>query len=461
VKKEHSPTSEQARQRRLEAEKTLRVVSQHTTEEKDGLDPSHTLMATSGEVDDPMEKTLAMGEEAENTIAESGAIFAHDIERAIAARMAEQDASLFDDIESEESVSLVQASVYSASTPLPVRHKNTPKPETATPLPRDVKPAVTCPPQNKVITPLPVGTPVTILDPLIGRYINHYKLIEKIGRGGYGAVYRALQTVLDEDVAIKILHQDYLVDDVVIKRFNREAKALARLNHSGVVRVLDFGLFEGIGFYLVMNYLEGENLSKLVGKKVSPSLQNGLPLERVKDIALQICDVLAYIHKEGILHRDLKPDNIFLDRRSGRERVQLIDFGIVTLEDDERLTKTGHYAGTMRYAAPEQFKDERDYDHRVDLYAFGIILHLMICGHEPFEKEKGISLMYAKMNQKVRTLSELAPERVWSPALEDLMQSIMAKEPEERPKDAAVLWDALGPALDEQARLDEENAFVL
>ncbi|HAA56492.1 MAG TPA: hypothetical protein DCE42_17130, partial [Myxococcales bacterium] len=81
--------------------------------------------------------------------------------------------------------------------------------------------------------------------------------------------------------------------------------------------------------------------------------------------------------------------------------------------------------------------------------------------HEPFEKEKGISLMYAKMNQKVRTLSELAPERVWSPALEDLMQSIMAKEPEERPKDAAVLWDALGPALDEQARLDEENAFVL
>ncbi|MEL6894712.1 MAG: serine/threonine-protein kinase [Planctomycetota bacterium] len=197
-----------------------------------------------------------------------------------------------------------------------------------------------------------------------------------LGSGGMGAVYRAVQTDLDRVVAVKILPESLSQDERFVKRFRREAKALARLDHPGIVRVFGCGVSDGL-CYIVMEYVEGTNLREAMhGDKVDP--------HAALQIVPRICAALAYAHQQGVVHRDIKPENILLAVGGG---VKVADFGLAKLGDapdtsELNLTATGTRLGTVRYMAPEQF-DGVDIDHRADIYSLGVVLYELLTGEVP------------------------------------------------------------------------------
>ncbi|HEY1791222.1 MAG TPA: serine/threonine-protein kinase [Verrucomicrobiae bacterium] len=212
------------------------------------------------------------------------------------------------------------------------------------------------------------------------------EILELIGKGGMGAVYKARQKELDRIVALKILPPSIGSDPAFAERFAREAKALARLNHPGIVTIYDFGRADGL-FYFLMEFVDGVNLRQL--------LQNGRvsPREALA-IVPQICDALQFAHDQGIVHRDIKPENILLDRRG---RVKVADFGLAKLigagsdptaggaagAGSPAQTESGKIMGTPNYMAPEQMENFGDVDHRADIYALGVVFYQMLTGELP------------------------------------------------------------------------------
>jgi len=202
-----------------------------------------------------------------------------------------------------------------------------------------------------------------------------YELEEFIGRGGMGAVYRARHRKLDRPVALKILTSPDPTDPTFAERFAREARALARLDHAGIVGVHDFGEVGGF-YFLVMDYVDGANLREVL---------RGGPMSRndVLSIIPQLCDALQYAHENGVVHRDIKPENILLDQEG---RVRIADFGLAMVATGEfpgvSLTASGHTLGTPHYMAPEQVAGG-GVDHRADLYALGVVLYEMLTGSLP------------------------------------------------------------------------------
>tara|TARA_B100000609_G_C17221485_1_gene440362 strand:- start:6269 stop:8233 length:1965 start_codon:yes stop_codon:yes gene_type:complete len=288
-------------------------------------------------------------------------------------------------------------------------------------------------------------------DPLLGQRIGNYEVVEKIGRGGFGSVYKAQQIFLDESFAIKFLHSEQDVESENTKRFIREARALAQLRHPYIVQILDFGLLEELGFYLVMELLQGKSLADTLKEET-------LSHERILTLVKQLCQVLDFVHNKSVLHRDLKPDNIYLTRSlQGQEEIKLFDFGIAALRQETGdITQTGEYVGTVRYAAPEQLDKDLPMDGRADLYALGVIVYQMLCGTEPFHDFDGISLLYAKLNESVRLLSDLAPERRWAPELELFLQTSLAIHPDKRPANALAFYDAFEKAMKAQQTFEGE-----
>jgi len=202
------------------------------------------------------------------------------------------------------------------------------------------------------------------------------EILELLGQGGMGAVYKARQTKLDRTVAVKILPAEWGKDPAFAERFAREAKALARLSHPHVVAVHDFGECEGL-FYLVMEYVDGANLRNILAN-------GGLAPHEALAIVPQICDALQYAHEEGIVHRDIKPENILLDRKG---RVKIADFGLAKLIDRPRatftLTGSQQVMGTLDYMAPEQRLTPQQVDHRADIYSLGVVIYEMLTGELP------------------------------------------------------------------------------
>jgi predicted Ser/Thr protein kinase len=202
------------------------------------------------------------------------------------------------------------------------------------------------------------------------------ELLELLGRGGMGAVYKARQKHLDRFVALKVIPPEAAKDPAFVERFNREARALARLNHPNIVAVYDFGQVGDV-FYLVMEYVDGVNLRHaLKASRLAPS--------EALAIVPQICDALQYAHDQGVVHRDIKPENVLLDR-SGR--VKIADFGLAKMlgkgPDDFTLTRTQQVMGTPRYMAPEQIETPTAVDHRADIYSLGVVLYEMLTGELP------------------------------------------------------------------------------
>jgi serine/threonine protein kinase len=256
--------------------------------------------------------------------------------------------------------------------------------------------------------------------------IGRYEILGEIGRGGMGAVYRARDPVLDRLVALKQLSAELLAEPGMRDRFLREARSAARLQHPNIVTVYEFGEVEGTPF-IAMELLEGENLA------------DALEHQRLKDlgsrlgVVVQLCDALAYAHRHGVIHRDVKPTNVTILPNG---TVKIVDFGIAFLEGGTMATRTGMLLGTPAYMAPEQFAGGV-VDARVDMWSVGIILYEMIAGRRPFEGETVLALIYQIVHNPPPPLETVAPGT--PPRLAAIVQRALAKNPLERFPDLEVM----------------------
>ena len=266
-----------------------------------------------------------------------------------------------------------------------------------------------------------------------GTVLGRYRLVERIGEGGMGEVWRAHDDNLDRDVAIKMLLRGVLGDNTRRERFRREALVLSRLSHPGVATIFDFDARNGRDF-LVMEYVAGGTLESRLAK-------GPLPLNTVMTLGAEIGDALDNAHRHGFLHRDLKPGNIAL---TVDDHAKILDFGLALLLSSStatgRMTQPGMIVGSLPYMAPEQLFGDAG-DGRTDVYALGVMLFEMITGQKPFIKDRPESLMFAIVNTaapSVRALRAETPD-----ALDRLIAQCLRKSPAERPATAAVVSQTL------------------
>lgn len=279
-------------------------------------------------------------------------------------------------------------------------------------------------------------------DPLIGRtFRGVYFVQRKIGGGGMGQVYQAVHVKLDVPVALKILRRDLLGDEVALERFHREARAASRLRHPNIISVTDFGETEDGNVFMVMEYVAGKNLARIIAEE-SP-----LSERRIVRIASQILAGLTEAHRQQILHRDLKPANVMVDSRSDEpDFVKLLDFGIakgLKLSDGQGgLTQTGIVCGTPGYMSPEQW-EAVELDARSDLYSVGALLYEMLTGSLPYQAQTPMQLMRKYLTESLEWPSQRRPDRPVSPDLEALVMRALSPEPAERPASAQEMREEL------------------
>jgi serine/threonine-protein kinase len=262
---------------------------------------------------------------------------------------------------------------------------------------------------------------------------HQYEVESEIGRGGMSVVYRARDLRLGRTVAIKVLPPELAHDPAVRTRFAREAHTAAQLAHAHIVPIHDVGERESIA-YLVMTYVTGGNIGGLLADEPRQ------PIAEVRRLLIEIADALAYAHLRGVIHRDIKPDNILLDGDSGRAMVT--DFGIArAIEAGTRLTVTGVAVGTPAYMSPEQAVGERAVDGRSDIYSLGVLAYQMVTGRLPFTASNSMALLMKHVTEQPRPIAELRPET--PRALRDVIERALMKTPEDRWPTAAALRNAL------------------
>lgn len=266
----------------------------------------------------------------------------------------------------------------------------------------------------------------TNADPLIGRTIDRYRIEENIGAGGMARVYRAAHTTLEHDIALKVLHGEFAADKDLARRFHREAKALSRIKHENVVNVSDFGATKEGLLFMVMEYLDGPTLSRALRD------EGPMPPKRAARIVRDICKGLAAAHARGYVHRDLKPGNVVLVERDGRELAKILDFGLVRIIEPDgetvALTQQGMFFGTPAYMSPEQIRGE-EAGPRADLYALGVMLYQMLTGNPPFQGE-----LKQLAQQHLHELPPVPPLPYGG--LTEIALDCLAKEPSRRPASA-------------------------
>ena len=266
---------------------------------------------------------------------------------------------------------------------------------------------------------------------------DKYRIERLLAVGGMGAVYEGTHVKLRKRVAIKVLNPQ-LASKAMIDRFHREAITASQIGHEGIAQVTDLGTSTTGESFIVMELLEGEPLSsRLLGAKQ-------LPVEVACELGCAILSPLAAAHAAGVVHRDLKPDNVFLVRQSRGEMVKLLDFGIsraAGLEQEFRLTTTGLVLGTPYYMSPEQARGETDIGPAADLYSFGVIMYEMLIGEVPIKADNYNQLIYRVMTGDYARPRSKRPDL--PPALEDIVMRAMALEPQARPASAAELEQAL------------------
>ena len=293
-------------------------------------------------------------------------------------------------------------------------------------------------------------SPLNPDDPLVGVVLaGRYLVKRRIGEGGMGLVYEGLHRDIDKQVAIKVLRDDLSRRPEVVARFRQEAKSASRIGHENIVDISDFGETTRGASYFVMEFLEGEDLANVLGREVT------VDAERVCRIVLQCCRALSATHAKGIVHRDIKPENIFLIKRDGVDDfVKIVDFGIAKMSDIEtdgapgrKLTKTGMIFGTPEYMSPEQAAG-KDLDHRVDVYALGIILYECLAGRVPFEGDTFMGVLTQHLFAELPPINEMNPNAKVSPELEMVLRKALAKDPADRYQDTEELAEAIACALD-------------
>lgn len=289
---------------------------------------------------------------------------------------------------------------------------------------------------------------------LVGRTIGNYKLVRRVGGGGFGAVYHARHVTLGNSFAVKILHPKLAQEDQSIEQFQQEAHVLAELKHENVVQVIDFGFLEEVGFYLITEWLEGRNLYRIWRRHTN--------IDRGWLLALfsQLLDALSYAHERGIVHRDLKPENLMLVK-GARNRIllKIVDFGIAKLveqsakkqsEAEGETRRSAMAVGTPYYMAPEQVQGLVDFiGPQTDLYACGIILSELLTGQRVFEGNEQRETMRLHLDAYPPRLEELHPDGVFSDPLNAVVQRSLAKRPTERFRDAHDFYEQLETAMRE------------
>jgi serine/threonine protein kinase len=259
-----------------------------------------------------------------------------------------------------------------------------------------------------------------ILQPVVGELIaGRYELEELVGSGGMSSVYRAHDKLLERTVALKILHEQFTRDDAYVERFRREARAVAQLAHPNIVTVIDRGEQDGRQF-IVFEYVDGMNLKELLDQEGPLN-----PSEAI-ELALQVARGLAFAHENGLVHRDVKPQNVLIDA-DGRAKVT--DFGIAHALDVDGMTITGTIMGSSNYIAPEQARGE-PVDEQSDIYSLGCLLYELLTGEVPFDGDNFVAVAMRHVNDPVPTVGEV--RRDVPPHLDWTVQRAMAKDNDER-----------------------------
>ena len=256
---------------------------------------------------------------------------------------------------------------------------------------------------------------------MVGELIaNRYELEELVGTGGMSSVYRAHDKLLERDVALKVMHDQFTADGDHVERFRREARAVAQLSHPNIVTVIDRGEQDGRQF-IVFEYVDGENLKSLVER------EGPLPERDAIELGLQIARALGFAHEHGLVHRDVKPQNVLLN---GDGQAKVTDFGIArSLDVHGGLTQTGTVMGTSDYIAPEQARG-RQVDAQSDVYSLGAVLYELLTGDVPFPGDNFVAVAMRHINEPPPSVRERRPDV--SPRLDAAIRRAMAKEPRDR-----------------------------
>src|SRR5438034_3740036 len=281
---------------------------------------------------------------------------------------------------------------------------------------------------------------------MIGQLLGNYKITQKIGAGGQGTVYKAIDQKLGRAVVIKVLPTELTVKETNLKRFEREARLASALDHPNICTIFDLDETDGV-HYIAMQYVEGRNVRQLV---------NGRPLEleSALQIAIQVTDALAAAHTRGIIHRDIKSGNVMV---TDHGQVKILDFGLAKLLDETEaatsgihrteLTEVGVPYGTATYAAPEQARGDR-VDARADIFSTGVLLYEMLTGTWPFRGKSTVDVRHAVMHDQPKPLTEARPGP--TPArLQRILDKSMAKDPRDRYQKISELRDDLRKVLQE------------
>lgn len=297
------------------------------------------------------------------------------------------------------------------------------------------------------------GRVLLLPDPLLGRIVdNKYRIESLLGAGGQSSVYRAQHVHLHRPTAFKVIRRDALHDERQIERFSTEAQAIARLNHPNIVTIHDFGIAPDLGAYLVMELLEGRSLQRELSQR------SRLPVAEAVDIARQVARAADVAHAAGIVHRDIKPDNIFLERQNDDQVVKILDFGVATLRTNggtpSQRPETGPI-GTPAYMAPEIWRSE-PIDARTDIYAIGCVLYEMIAGLAPFMYTEERTFAEQHEREAPPPLANMAGDVPLE--VEAIVLGAMAKSPDERFQSAGALITALDAVSAETARSDAARA---
>jgi len=292
-------------------------------------------------------------------------------------------------------------------------------------------------------------------DALLGKELcDRYVVTQLLGTGAMGVVYKARHKLLDREVAIKVLKHDASNDEVNRKRFETEAKAASSLNHPNLIAVHDYGFMDDGTPFLVMDYLEGESLGAVLKR------DRRLDPLRMIGVLKQVCTGLGYAHNKGLVHRDLKPNNVMLlPYANGRDLVKIVDFGIVKpIGADQELTATGQIFGTPFYMSPEQCQG-RKLDGRSDIYSLGCLVYRMVAGKPPFTGENAVATIVMHVKDPPPEFSpEILSNEILS-ALDPVIRKMLAKDPNERYQNSDELRAAL-ENVEHEHNTEKMNALL-
>ncbi|HEX7599329.1 MAG TPA: serine/threonine-protein kinase, partial [Polyangia bacterium] len=279
-------------------------------------------------------------------------------------------------------------------------------------------------------------------DPLLSQLVaDRYRVIRKLGEGGMGAVYLAEHVVIEKKLVLKVLAPELSRRQDLVARFLQEARSASRIGHENVIDISDFGQSAEGFVYIAMEYLEGKDLGEVV------RAEGALSWARVRGLLVQICRALRAAHDKGIVHRDMKPENIFLIQREGQpEFVKILDFGIAKVmgldPNGPRLTRTGMIFGTPEYMAPEQ-AEGKEADHRVDVYAVGCIAYHLITGNTPFVAENFMAMLTKHLMADPVPPSVHRPDLEITPEMDALVLKALEKDRDKRYQNMAEFQEAV------------------